>query len=174
MHASHHKCENQKPRHTPERPEEPWILARIMMRRMRQVSREPAICARMARLAGLHDVLTTEPRARIAHRQNVMSTMAVVTFGCFRVSQLRHFSVICVEICFSNIFMAPATLRHDLKLEPFIVRAPNGMGGMAIVADRKLLVRLPYLCNVYALTELLLNAMVAATTCCRDIFRIDA
>jgi hypothetical protein len=86
MDPAEDECPDQQYRHTPECVEEKGILLGIMMRRMREISRELSVRSFMALLTRFNDVGPAEMGSRIGYPLYVMGTMAVVAFSCFRVS----------------------------------------------------------------------------------------
>lgn len=172
MHATDHKCPDQEPGHTPERPEEQRIFLRIMMRGMREISGKPTRRSFVALLACLNNVLSAQVRTRIGDRQNIVCTMAVVTFRRFRVPELGDLAMVRIKVRRRDLLVAAAALCHDLELEPFRVGALDGMGSMAIVTDRQRLVGLADHGNMDAFLELILDPQMAAPARGGDVGRI--
>lgn len=174
MHAADHKCEDQKSGHAPECPEEIRILAGIVMGSMREITGEPAGRPWMALLTCVHNICVAQARAWIPYLEDVVSTVAVVTLCRFRISQLRYFAMIGVEVRLCNFLMTSPALLHDLQLETLIVRPPNRMRRVTIVTHWESFVRFPNPEDVDALPELFFNPMMAPTTGRWNVFRIDA
>ena len=103
-----------------------------------------------------------------------MRSVTIVTLRRFCVSELRHFSVIRVEICLRNFFMAAAAFGHDFKLETVGVGAGNGVRGMTIIAYRQFLVRFRYEFGMHTFFKAFFNPMMAFAAGRRNILVIDA
>jgi hypothetical protein len=58
--AAEHKCSDQERCHAPEGPEEKWVLLRIVVRCMRQITGELTSRSRMALLTRGDDILSAE------------------------------------------------------------------------------------------------------------------
>ncbi len=102
-----------------------------------------------------------------------MCSMAVVAFGCFRVTELRNLSVERLEICVSDLYMTSPALVDDIKLESFLVGSADCVRGMAIVAHGKWLPRLLFACKVNTLNELLIDTVMAGGTSLCNIVGVN-
>ena len=144
------------------------------MRCMCQIPGELSGGTCMALLTRRYDVLPTQMRMRIGNGQDIMGTVTVITLRRFRVSKLRHLSMIGVEIRFCNRLMTPTALLHDLQFESRLISPPDCVRRVAIVAYRQWLVRFSDEHGVDAPFELLLNSMMAASARLRNILRVHA
>ncbi len=103
-----------------------------------------------------------------------MRTVTIVALCRLRVSELGDLPVVGLEVRLGNIRVAPSTLRHDLKLEPLQIGAPDRMGCVTLAADGQRLFGLAHFCRMDALHELPLNTMMAATACRSDVIAVYA
>src|SRR3990170_2300713 len=169
-----HEGRHEQAGHAPEGPEQPGVLLRVVVRGVAQVAGEAATRARMAFLAGRDHVLAREVRARVGDPLDVVGAVAVVALGRLRVAELAHLAVVGVEVRLRDLAVAAAALLHDLELETFGVGARDRVRGVAVVADRQLLVGLALERVVDALLELLLDPVVAAAARLRHVLAVDA
>lgn len=172
MNTPYEKCAQQKRRHPPECPKQERIFLRIMMRRMSQIPGEFPRRPGMALLTGPNDIFSTQMRTRVCNRQNVMSTVTVIALRGLRVSELRHFAVIGIEIRFRDRFMTTTALLHDLQFETGFIRPTDGVRRVTIVAYRQWLVRLRHKHRMDASFKLLLDSMMAAAACLGKVFSV--
>ena len=128
----------------------------------------------MAFLTRRDDILSTEMRLRICDGQYIMGTVTVVTLRRFRVSELRHFAVIRIEIRFRNRLVTTTALLHDLQFEPVLISSPDRVRRVAIIAHRKLFVCLSHKCGMDAALKLLFDTMMAAAAGLRNILPVHA
>ena len=103
-----------------------------------------------------------------------MRPVAVVALGCLRIAELGNLAVICIEVRLRDIFVAASAFRHDIQLETRLVGTADRVSAMTITADGKRLVGLAYFDVMNTLLELFLDTVMAPSTRCRNIFRIDA
>src|SRR5271165_3595592 len=76
MHSADHECSQEQCSHAPEGKEQEWVLARVVVRGVRQVSCEPPRCTRMAFLAGRRHVRAAEVRPWVRNRKHIVSSVA--------------------------------------------------------------------------------------------------
>lgn len=174
MKATNHEGDHEQTCHRPKCVVEPRILVGIMVRGMREVAGELAVCPGVTLLTRLDNVVSMKMGSGICHRQDVMSTVAIIAFGGLRVPQLRDLAMVSIEVGFRNSLMAPAALLHDVKFESVLIRARNGMCRMAIAAHRG-----PMLCRVghrcmNACDKLLLDPVVTAAACRGNVLSVYA
>ena len=113
-------------------------------------------------------------RLGIGNGTNVVSSVTIITFCSFGVAELRDFSVIGVEVRGGNLLMTLSAFCHDVEFKSCNVRPADGVCGMTIVADGKLLVRLMLQGAMDALHELFLDPVMTSTTCDRYVLGIHA
>ena len=150
MDAADNKRHYQESGHTPECPEQPGILLRVVVRRMRQIPREASVRTAVALLTGGHHIVAAEARPRITNRKNVMCPMAIIALCRLGIAQLRNFAMVRVKVGLGNRLMAATALSHDGELESLFVRTPDGMCAVAVVAHGESLVGFAALCDVNA------------------------
>lgn len=102
-----------------------------------------------------------------------MCAVTIVTFGRLRVSELRDFAVISIEIGICNRLVTSPALRHDLQLEPRLIGSTDRVSSVTVAADRELLFRLGYSSCVNASLELLLNSVMTTSAGLRHLVPID-
>ncbi len=88
MDASDNECAHKQGGHSPERPEQERVFCRIVMGRVRQVSRKSPRGAFVTLLARCEDSLPAQMGAGVRNGQNIVRPVTIVALGCFRVSQL--------------------------------------------------------------------------------------
>jgi hypothetical protein len=174
MYTANHERTDQQRRHTPECPEEKWIFCRVVMGCVCKVAGEPPCCTFMTLLAGGHNIFVAEMGLWISNGENIVSAMAIVALGSLRVAQLGDFAVVCIEVRFGNVLVAPPAFRHDVQFESGFVGTADRVRTMTITADGKGLVGLSYFNVMDTLLKLFLDTVMAPSTRCRDISRIDA
>jgi len=140
---------------------------------MGQIAGEAACCVGVALLASGHHICTAEVRTRIGDRQDVVRAVAVKTLGGTGVTEARDFAMVGLEISLSNFGVAFSALIHDFELETGFIGAANLVRAMAVAANRQGLVSPCDGSRVYALDELLLDAVVAGAAGRGNIPRID-
>src|SRR5271157_475937 len=173
MSATDHERHQEQRGHAPEGVEQERVLFRVVVGSVRQVSGEAPGCARMALLAGGGHVCPAEVRAWIGYRQHVVSAMAVIALCRFRVPKFRDLPVIGLKIGLGNLLVAASACSHHVQPEAVLIRAVDGMSGMAIVAHGKWLAEPAHSLGMDAVLELLLDAVVAPAARVRNVVCVD-
>src|SRR5208282_3018549 len=155
--------------HAPEGVEQERVLFRVVVGSVRQVSGEAPGRARMALAAGSRYVRPAEVRAWIRHLKDVVSAMAVIALGRLRVPQLRDLAVIGIKIGLGDLVVAASARAHHVQPEAVLIRAMNGMSGVAIVANRERLAVSAHSLGMDAVLKLLLDAVMAQATRVRHV-----
>ena len=101
-----------------------------------------------------------------------MSTMAVVTLGSRFITQLGNFTVESFEIGTGDIFMTPAALVDDFKLEIGHVGTFDSMSLMTVIAVGLYFFSFMGCLAVDAFTELLVNTTMTIGTCQGNIIAV--
>src|ERR1700687_55896 len=133
--STHHERHQKQRGHAPEGVEKERVLSRVVVRGVGQVSSEAPGRAGMALPAGGRYVCPAEVRAWIRHRQHVVRSMAVIALCRFRVSKLRALPVIGIKISLGNLLVTASASSHHVQPEAVLIRAMDGMSGVAIVAN---------------------------------------
>ncbi len=103
-----------------------------------------------------------------------MRTVTIIALCRLRVSELGDLAMVRFEVRLGNIRVAPSTFRHDLKLEPLQISAPDRMGCVTFAADGQRLFGLAHLCRMDALHKLPLYPMMAAAACGSNVIAVYA
>ena len=128
----------------------------------------------MALLARPDDILTAEVRTRIRNRQNIVSTVTIITLRRFRIAKLRDLAMVRVKVRLGNRFVATAALRHDLQFEARRINPANRVRRMAIAAHRQRLVGLSDFLRMDACFKLPFDSMVTSSARLGNVARIHA
>src|ERR1039457_1555211 len=111
-------------------------------------------------------------RPRIGNLLDVVSAVAVIALRGLGVTEFGNFPVIGIEIGLGNLCVATPASGHDVELESILVGAADGVGGVAVGANRQRFIGLGYRGGMHALNKLLFDAMVAVTAGGGQVLRI--
>src|SRR5208282_1775927 len=173
MSATNHECDHEQRGHAPEGVEQERIFSRVVVRGVREVSGEAAGRAGMALSTGGRYVCPAEMRAGVGDREHIVRSMAVITLCRFRVPELRNLPMIRIKIGLGDLLVAASAGSHHGQPETVLIRAVDGMGGVAIVANRKWLAVPAHALGMDAVLELLLDAMVAPAAGVGHVVGVD-